>query len=89
MLFYLFLVFPYLSKQLVSFLEEHKSDLSQCEYLLPDVVFHSIDEGRVKVRILSTTSKWYGMTYREDLEGLRSSIQNMIDEDIYPNDLWR
>ena len=80
--------FEYLEKNLIKFLEKNKDDLVNCEYLLPESVFGMIQEGKVKVRMISTTSKWYGMTYKEDLEGLKENIQKMIDDGIYPSNLW-
>lgn len=80
--------FEYLEKNLIKFFEKNKNDLSNCEYLLPESVFGMIQEGKVKVRMIPTTSKWYGMTYKEDLEGLKENIQKMIDEGIYPSKLW-
>ena len=57
-------LFDYLDKNMVSFFEKNKNDLSKCEYLLPDSVYQAIQEGYARVRMIPTTSKWYGMTYR-------------------------
>ena len=81
-------LFPYLGEKMVRFFEDNKSDLSQCEYLIPDVVYQAIEEGRVRVKVLTTTSRWYGMTYREDLEELKKSIYGLVEDGEYPSDLW-
>ena len=81
-------LFAYLDKHLVDFLEENKDDLSKCEYLLPDSVYQSIQEGRVRVRMIPTIARWYGITYREDLEGFKHNIQELIQNGVYPSDLW-
>ncbi len=80
--------FSYLENGLDAFFEKNKDDLSSCEYLLPDSVYQIIQEGKIKVRMLSTTSKWYGMTYKEDLDSVKKSIQKMVDDGIYPACLW-
>lgn len=64
-------------------------DLTTKEFYLPSIVQKSIDEGIATVRVLTTTSKFNGMTYKEDLEGVKEEIQKRIDEGIYPIDLWR
>ena len=81
-------LFPYLQEHLVEFFEKNKADLSKCEYLIPDSVYNSVKEGRVKVRMISTTAKWQGITYKEDKERLVNDIQALIDAGEYPNNLW-
>lgn len=76
-----------LEKGLVKFFEDNKHDLSKCEYLIPDIVFEEIENG-VKVKVLESTDKWLGVTYREDKEYVVSEIQKLIDKGVYPNNLW-
>ena len=40
------------------------------------------------MRIVKTNSKYYGMTYREDLEDLKKGIQNEINNGVYNSNLW-
>ncbi|MBR6889802.1 MAG: hypothetical protein IKN05_02315 [Clostridia bacterium] len=81
-------LFPYLQDHLVEFFEKNKEDLSKCEYLIPDSVYNSVKEGRVKVRLIPTTAKWQGITYKEDKQRLVDDIQKLIDEGEYPERLW-
>ncbi len=82
-------LFPYLDKNLVTFFEKNKDDLSKCEYLIPDSVYNMVKEGLVKVRVIPTTAKWQGITYKEDKERLVNDIQALIDKGEYPNKLWK
>ncbi len=82
-------LFKYLQDHLVEFFEKNKNDLSKCEYLIPDSVYNSIVEGRVKVRVIPTTAVWHGITYREDKEELVKDIQELIDKGDYPQKLWK
>ena len=81
-------LFPYLDKHLVEFFEKNKDNLEKCEYLIPDSVYNSVKEGRVRVRVIPTTAKWQGITYKEDKEQLVNEIQGYIDKGVYPNNLW-
>ena len=47
-----------------------------------------IAEGMAKVRLLHTDETWYGVTYREDLESVRSAIAKMHEEGKYPEKLF-
>lgn len=64
-------------------------DLVKSEFYLPTIVQKSIDDGKADVKILHTTSKFNGMTYREDLEQLKENILDLIKDGVYPENLWR
>lgn len=81
-------IFKYLEDNLVKFFEENKKDLSKCEYLIPDSVYNSIKEGIAKVKVIPTTAKWQGITYKEDKEKLVNEINKLIKENVYPQKLW-
>lgn len=82
-------LFEYLDEHLVEFFEKNKNDLSKCEYLIPDSVYNSIKEGRVKVKLIPTTAKWQGITYKEDKERLVNDIEELIEKGEYPHKLWK
>ena len=82
-------IFDYLDKHLVEFFEKNKEDLSKCEYLIPDSVYNMITEGIVKVKVIPTTAKWQGITYKEDKEKLVNEIEELIKKGEYPQSLWK
>ena len=77
----------YLDKDIKRFLLS-QSDLSTCEYLIPDVVFDRINNGEIKMRVLDTDAVWHGVTYKEDKEELVNCIQSLVDSREYPNNLY-
>ena len=79
-------IFKYIERDLKKFLEN--SDLSTKEFFLPDVVDGVIKNNEGSVSVLSTTATWYGVTYREDLDAVKSAINNYIKEGIYKENLW-
>lgn len=81
-------IFNILEEDFNTFLEKNKDSLTE-EFLIPDVLFNSIKKGISDVKVLETTSKWYGVTYKEDKEEVVNAINNMIDNNIYPKDLWK
>ena len=80
-------IFKYLESHIKEFFTSQK-DLMTCEYLLPDAAFASAKENNTKIKIVRTTSKHYGMTYKEDLEDLKQGILNEINNGTYNNNLW-
>lgn len=81
-------IFNYLEEEMKEFFEKHKNDLDKCEFLIPNSVFKRINENKIKVKVLDTNEKWYGVTYKEDKQDLVNAINKMIEEGKYPKNLW-
>ncbi len=81
-------LFAYIEQKFPVFLEKNKENLLKCEYLIPDVLTEAQLEGVAKTKVLPTTAKWEGVTYLEDKEGVVKAIQKLVDEHVYPQDLW-
>ncbi len=82
-------LYSYLNAQKDIFFKENEEKLESCEFLLPTSIFELIEEGKIKVNVIDTNEKWYGITYKEDKESLVNSINKMIEEGKYPKDLWK
>jgi len=82
-------ILDYLKNNFAEFLNNNKDNLDKCEYLLPESVFEKIKEENMKVRVVTTSSKWYGVTYKEDKESVVNAIRNMIESGEYPENLWK
>lgn len=67
---------------------KNEQNLTTKEFYLPEIVQKSIDDNLADVTILNTTSKFNGMTYQEDLEGLKKYIKELIESGVYPDNLW-
>lgn len=52
---------------------------------MPDAL---IREGRARVRVLETGERWYGVTYREDLDKVQTAMAEMRQNNVYPEKLW-
>ncbi len=81
-------IFPYLEEKMVDFFKENENNLEKCEYLIPDVIDMAKNEGYAKVKVLHTTAKWYGVTYKEDSDKVRKALLNLTNNGEYPNNLW-
>lgn len=79
--------FDYLDKKMDEFLQT--ADLEKDEFLIPEVFSEANNDGTTKVNIINTTSKWVGVTYKEDRDSVIEYIQKLVDNGEYPNDLWK
>ena len=66
---------------------ESNSDLSKKEFYLPTIVKRSIDDG-ASVTVLESDCRFSGMTYKEDREALSNYICELVNNGVYPFDLW-
>lgn len=81
-------IMEYISNNIKVFFTDPNNDLNTSEYLLPNAVFASSVEENNPIKVITTDSKYLGMTYREDLEVLKAGIKDLVDKGVYKNDLW-
>ena len=58
------------------------------EYFLPGVVTQLLEEGRARVKVLTSGDKWHGVTYREDRPDVVRALADMTAGGLYPAELW-
>ena len=81
-------IFDYIEKNFPKFLDSNKDNILKCEYLIPDVLALGIKENFCDVTVVSTTSKWVGVTYKEDKDSVVNYINSLIQNGEYPSNLW-
>ena len=82
-------IFNYLEEKMIDFFKNNQDDLDKCEFFIPNVLDMAREEGYASVKVLHTKAKWYGVTYKEDTDFVKNAIKKMIDDNIYPNNLWK
>mgnify|MGYP001775636880 FL=1 len=60
----------------------------KAEFFIPLMVNKLINDGTATVKVLDTTSKWFGVTYAADRQSVVDKIQSLINEGVYPDKLW-
>jgi choline kinase len=65
------------------FLNEKGGELKS-EFLIPRVVETIISRGQASVKMLTTRSQWFGMTYPEDLPLVRRKLEACVKKGVYP-----
>lgn len=58
------------------------------EFFIPLMVNKLINENTATVKVLDTTSKWFGVTYAADRQGVVDKIQSLVNEGVYPDNLF-
>ena len=81
-------IFEELDLSFKKFLVEHKKDLVKPEYFLPEVINVLLHEKKATVKVLPTLERWFGITYRQDVNALKRKIVEKVDKGVYPKKLW-
>lgn len=66
-----------------AFLDELEENEQKKEYLLPTIIGGLLKEGRIRVEVLQSTDRWFGVTYKEDKEDVTREIRKLIESGAY------
>ena len=80
-------VFPQLASEFGKFLAASGTELKSESYL-PTTVNALVAAGQARVKVLSSPDAWFGVTYREDRPSVVASIGKLIEQGLYPDNLW-
>lgn len=81
-------IFTHIENNFSEFLNNNKNNILTCEYLIPDLLEKLTKENLVKTKVIETTSRWEGITYKEDKDIVVNRINERIENGEYPNNLW-
>lgn len=76
-----------LEKGLTEFLEEKGHEMKS-EYLIPSSVNDCMKRGDTKVKMLHSSDRWYGVTYKEDQPVVEKYLKTLVNEGKYPSPLF-
>ena len=58
------------------------------EYFLPTVVSNLLSRKKARVKVLRSSDKWYGVTYKEDKPMVVAALAELREKGLYPEKLW-
>ncbi|MBQ8863920.1 MAG: nucleotidyltransferase [Rikenellaceae bacterium] len=80
--------FGYSEEYFKTFLSENMANLKS-EFYIPTMVNKLIGEGTAKLKVLTTSSQWFGVTYKADRPAVVERLQGLIAAGEYPENLWK
>ncbi len=75
-------IFTFLEEDFKKFLDEKISE-PKSEFFIPFEVDRLVKDGIKKVKVLKSTDRWHGVTYREDKQNVVDAIAKMTAEGLY------
>lgn len=76
-----------LSRDFKVFLDNNKEEL-KAEFLIPIHIEELLKNNEITVDVIETNDDWYGITYKEDVEPIRSAFRKMADDGVYTESLY-
>ena len=78
----------YVDEKFARFLDTLGENPEKKEYLLPNIVTELLEKKLASVKVLNTSDRWIGITYKEDIEPAQEGFRQMIESGLYPENLW-
>ncbi|MDR2064373.1 MAG: nucleotidyltransferase [Prevotellaceae bacterium] len=75
--------FEFSKKMFADFLNENGNS-NDAEFYIPSVVNNLINSRQAEVKVLTTTAKWFGITYAQDKIQTTANIKKLIEKGEYP-----
>ena len=80
-------IFDYSMELFQDFLKNNKGNLKS-EFYIPIIVNELVKEGKGRVKIISGSNTWFGVTYKEDKDEVSRRIRDLVTSGEYPEKLW-
>jgi UTP-glucose-1-phosphate uridylyltransferase len=80
-------VFPFSEELFKAFLDQH-IDVPKSEFFIPIVADEFISQGKGVIKVIPTSSSWFGVTYKQDAPAVKESIDSLVSNGEYPGRLW-
>lgn len=76
-----------LEERFIEFLGEGLN-APKSEFLIPTEMGVLLERSQARIRVLPTTSRWFGMTFAEDMPAVRQTLAQMTEKGEYPAPLF-
>lgn len=80
-------ILPAMREYFEQFLHNVSADNLNAECLLPVMVDDLLKKGKIKVSVLHSSAKWFGMTYQEDKPLVAKELRALHADNYYPESL--
>jgi choline kinase len=80
-------IFPITEKLFHDFIDENINN-PKAEFFIPIVADKYSKSGMGDIKVIPTSSQWFGVTYKEDAPSVQASIDKLVHSGEYPNNLW-
>jgi dTDP-glucose pyrophosphorylase len=80
-------ILAYIRTEFGNFLDNNISN-PKAEFLIPYVADEYIKRNQGVIKVIPTSSQWFGVTYKEDAPIVQRSLNELVTKGEYPPQLW-
>jgi NDP-sugar pyrophosphorylase family protein len=81
-------IFGVIENEFRKFVLDNKEN-PKAEFFIPIVADEYSRSGAGRIKVITTTSQWFGVTYKEDAPVVEKSLNTLVQKGDYPPSLWR
>lgn len=74
-------------QQFTEFIDQHVNE-PKAEFFIPTATKYFVQSGKGVIKVIPTSAKWFGVTYKEDAPGVQESVNKLVQAGEYPESLW-
>jgi len=82
-------IYADLAERFPRFLAASAASIEKAEFFIPNVIADLIRDRRARVKVLTTSERWHGVTYAQDKPQVKAALQALVDAGVYPVKLWQ
>lgn len=79
-------LFDFTEELFHQFVKDNKENI-KAEFFIPIIAEAFMLKGGT-IKVIPTSSQWFGVTYKEDAPGVKKSVDALIENKEYPSSLW-
>lgn len=80
-------IFDFIREGFKNFLDQNIGN-PKSEYLIPFVADQWIKARKGVIKVIPTSARWFGVTYKEDAPVVQRSLNEQVQSGAYPDSLW-
>lgn len=80
-------MFEETEKLFLQFVKDNTENI-KAEFFIPIIAEDFIENQGGHIRVIPTSSQWFGVTYKEDAPAVKASVDKLVDDGEYPSSLW-
>lgn len=80
-------IFDTIEKLFQNFVKENYTNIKS-EFFIPIIGDDFVKNGGGVIKVIPTSSQWFGVTYKEDAPVVKASVDKLVADKEYPASLW-
>ncbi len=80
-------IFEQAKPMFTRFVEANENN-PKAEFFIPLMAEELVKTGQANFKVIPTSSKWFGVTYKEDKPIVQKSLADLVENGTYPDKLW-